>query len=240
MVDFYSAAPGETAPPVPPGPALCDSGEMRIVHNMFLFVFSEAPGLIRQTADWDRERADFVGAWLADWHASLHTHHEHEDASLWSRLEERAPGCALHVGQMRAHHAKVVELLDMIDPELDSWRMDGNPEVRDRLAVAYDELLDVLKLHLRREVVEVMPVAEKVITAEEWNAMAAASQGAIPMKRMLPLMGYFISSSPRELVAPIMRELPAPLKLLYRFVGKRQFERQFRELFPGRPVPTTL
>jgi hypothetical protein len=47
--------------------------------------------------------------------------------------------------------------------------------------VAYDDLLDLLKLHLRREG-----------------------------------------------------------KLLYRLVGKRRFERHYRELFPGRPVPASM
>ncbi len=38
---------------------------------------------------------------------SVHTHHESEDELLWDKLEQRAPACALHVGQMRAHHAQV-------------------------------------------------------------------------------------------------------------------------------------
>ena len=70
--------------------------------------------------------------------------------------------------------------------------------------------------------------------------MSAASQGAIPRERLLPLMGYFFSSSPRELVAPVIKGLPLPLKLLYKLVGRRKFERQYRELFPDRPVPKTL
>ena len=31
-----------------------------------------------------------------------------------------------------------------------------------------------------------------------------------------------------------------PLKLLYKLLGKRRFERQWRELFPGRAVPATM
>jgi hypothetical protein len=99
--------------------------------------------------------------------------------------------------------------------------------------VAYDDLLDLLKLHLRREVVEVIPVAAKVITGKEWDDMAKASQGEIPVTRQPPLMGYFIAGSPRELVAPVIAGMPTPLKLLYPLVGKRRFERQYRELFPG-------
>jgi len=141
---------------------------------------------------------------------------------------------------MRAQHAKVAEMLDAIEPRLAAWRRDGDPETRDGLAVAYDDLLDLLKLHLRREVVEVIPVAAKVITGKEWDDMAKASQGEIPVTRQLPLMGYFIAGSPRELVAPVIAGMPTPLTLLYRLVGKRRFERQYRELFPGRPVPATM
>lgn len=240
MVDVYSPAPGETAPPVPEGPTLCKSEDMRVVHNMFLFVFGEAPGLIRSTPDWDTKRAELVGAWLADMQSVLHAHHTHEDETLWGRLEERAPGCALHVGQMRAQHKQVADLLGTIEPRLASWRRDGDPETRDGLATAYDELLDLLKLHLRREVVEVMPVAAKVITGEEWDAMARSSQGEIAFTKQLALLGYFIAASPREHVDPMVAEMPMPLKLLYKLLDKRRFERQWRELFPDRAVPATI
>ena len=122
MVDFYVSAPGETAPPIPDGPQLCSGGEMRILHNVFLWAYEQAPILIRGVRAGDTVRSEFVGQWIADIDATLHVHHESEDALLWGKLEQRAPACALHVGQMRAHHAQVQELLNEAGPLLASWR----------------------------------------------------------------------------------------------------------------------
>jgi hypothetical protein len=34
--------------------------------------------------------------------------------------------------------------------------------------------------------------------------------------------------------------MPLSVKVLWRLVGKRQYAKQFRLLFPGRPVPPTI
>ena len=47
MTMEYVSLPGETAPPVPDGPKLCDGDDMRILHNAFLWAYEEAPGLAR-------------------------------------------------------------------------------------------------------------------------------------------------------------------------------------------------
>lgn len=41
-------------------------------------------------------------------------------------------------------------------------------------------------MHLRREVIEVVPVAEKVLDAKEWAVIAEHSVDAIPKSRLLP------------------------------------------------------
>ncbi|NHB84297.1 hemerythrin domain-containing protein [Tessaracoccus sp. HDW20] len=177
-----------------------------------------------------------MGHYIAEIDATLHTHHESEDELLWDRLEKRAPGCALHVGQMRAHHAEVSRLLAKAAPLLTAWRASADPKYGAELADAYEELLSVLKVHLRREVVEVVPVAEKVITAEEWKHLGDHSMDAIPKSRLLVQLGMMLAASPGE-SRQMFDELPMPIRFMYRLVGRRQFERQFRELFPGRPVP---
>jgi hypothetical protein len=43
MTMEYVSLPGETVPPVPDGPKLCDGDDMRILHNAFLWGYQEAP-----------------------------------------------------------------------------------------------------------------------------------------------------------------------------------------------------
>ena len=157
MTISYEAAPGETPPPVPAGPQLCSGRDMRVLHNTFLWAYTEAPGWIRSTPAGDRERSAFVAHVLAD----IDVQHEGEDELLWDKLEQRAPACALHVGQMRQQHTKVAALLERATPLLTEWRTTADPEVGEQLAAAYEEMAAVLRTHLRREVVEIVPVAEK-------------------------------------------------------------------------------
>lgn len=238
--DFYAPAPGETRPPVPAGPALCSGQDMRIVHNVFLWGYEQAPALVREVRRDDVERAAFVAQWLGDMDASLHVHHESEDTLLWDKLESRAPACALHVGQMRAHHAQVAALLEEADPLREVWSTTADPIVGAQLADAYERTSAVLKVHLRREVVEVVPVAEKVITAEEWEALARHGMDVIPRSRLLPQLGMLLACSSTAERALFWRGVPRPIRVLFRLVGKRQYEKQYRLLFPGAPVPETV
>ena len=240
MTIEYVSLPGETAPPVPDGPKLCSGDDMRILHNAFLWAYEAAPGLVHSAPADDTARSEFVGQWLADLDATLHTHHESEDELLWGKLEQRAPACALHVGQMRAHHAQVAALLEEAGPLLARWRATADPAVGEQLADAYERMLDLLKVHLRREVVEVVPVAERVVTTDEWTAMADHSVDAIPKSRLLPQLGMLLANSTPADRKQFYAGMPLSVKVLWRLVGKRQYAKQFTQLFPGKPVPPTI
>lgn len=241
MVIEYVSAPGETRPPIPDGPVLCQAThEMRILHNAFLWGYEQAGPLVRGVAAGDTARSAYVGQWLADLDATLHVHHHSEDELLWELLEQRAPACALHVGQMRAHHAQVQELLDEAGPALERWRTTAAPEHGEALADAYDRMLAVLKLHLRREVVEVMPVAEKVVSEKEWQSLGDHSRGAIPTSRLMPQLGMLFACSSEDDRRAFAAGLPRPVIVMYKLFGRRQFAKQFRTLFPDQAIPPTI
>lgn len=92
----------------------------------------------------------------------------------------------------------------------------------------------------RREVVEIIPVAEKVVTQKEWELLGEHSTSAIPKSRLLPQLGCLLFNCTPEERVQFIRGVPLPIRVLYRLVGRRQFARQFRELFPGEPVPRTM
>jgi hypothetical protein len=210
MTMEYVSLPGETPPLVPDGPKLCSGDDMRILHNAFLWGYEQAPAMVRGAPSGDTARSEFLGQWLADLDVTLHTHHESEDELLWDKLEQRAPACALHVGQMRAHHAQVAALLAEASSLLARWRTTADPAVGEQLADAYTRMLEVLKVHLRREVVEVVPVAERVVTPQEWEAMAGHSVGAIPKSRLLPQLGMLLANSTPATASSSTRACPSP------------------------------
>ncbi|HET8928093.1 MAG TPA: hemerythrin domain-containing protein, partial [Microbacterium sp.] len=71
-------------------------------------------------------------------------------------------------------------------------------------------------------------------------AIGEHSMGAIPKSRLLPQLGMLLANSTPADRAAFYATVPGPVKVLWRVTGKRQYAKQFRQLFPGRPVPETI
>ena len=108
--------------------------------------------------------------------SGLHHHHHAEDAKLWDTLEDRAPGCALHVGLMRAQHARIAGILEETERLARWWVVDADPAVRDRLAERADALSAALEAHLKDEEGKVLPVVQQVLTQLEWEEVGEAAR----------------------------------------------------------------
>lgn len=241
MTDFFTMQPGETPAPIPSGPVLCTAtASMRRVHRVFLWAYDEAPGLVRSTATGDTNRAAYVGEVLGNFDKILHVHHEAEDLLMYPQLAERAPGCALHVEQMLEQHRQVARRLENIQPLRMRWMETADAEVRDDLAERYEDLSAVLKVHLRREVTEVMPAVDKVMTAKELAMAAEHGSSQFDTKFLVAYLGMVLATNPPGEREEFFKEIPAPVRLGYRLVGRRMYRRQYSALFPGRVIPETL
>ncbi|MCC3270361.1 hemerythrin domain-containing protein [Arthrobacter gengyunqii] len=241
MADFFTAQPGETAAPLPPGPILCTgSAGMRRVHRFFLWAYDEAPGLVRSTDTGDTARAAYVGEVLGNFDGVLHIHHEGEDLLMYPPLAGRAPGCALHIAQMLEHHRQVGERLDRIEPVRQRWMETAGAEDSEELADLYEGLSALLKVHLRREVTEVMPVVDRVLSEKEMDAVGQHGIEQFDKKFLVGYLGMMMATNPLDDQKAFFKEIPAPVRLAYRLVGRRMYRRQYSTLFPGRKIPETL
>lgn len=241
MTDFFTMQPGETAAPLPPGPVLCTgTAGMRRIHRFFLWAYGEAPGLVRSVAPGDTARAAYVGEVLGNFDKVLHTHHEGEDLLMYPPLGERAPACALHIGQMLAQHRQVTEKLEGIEPVRLRWLKTADAETGRELAERYEELSAILNTHLRREVTEVMPAVDRVMTEEEMSAVGQHGIKKFDKKFMVAYLGMVLATNPPADRKELFKEIPAPVRLAYKLVGRRMYRKQYSTLFPGREVPETL
>ena len=219
----------------------CNGQDMRVVHNAFLWSYGKAPGLVRVSPPATPARSELVGQWLGDLDATLHEHHHSEDQLLWDKLEQRAPACALHVSQMRAHHAQVQQLSTEAGPLLTQWRGAADPADRERLADAYERMFAVLKVHLRREVVEVD--SRRRAGAHEAGVGAArrAHHGRHPEVATHAAVRH-PAGQPRACRArPVRAEAPAvrPACSTRRWASGSTRSSTV-PLFPGEPVPPTV
>ena len=242
MTDFFTMHPGETAAPLPPGPVLSTASTgMQRVHRFLLWAFDEAPGLVRSTGPGDTARAAYVGKMLGNFHKVLLVHQEGEDLLMYPKLGDRAPASAPHVGQMLSHHKQIRDHLEAIDPILKRWMQTADAETRTELIQRYEDLQPVLNEHLRREVTEVMPVVDRVMTEKELMALPKHGVEQYDKKFLVSFLGMVLATNPPEDRRRIFfDEIPAPVRLAYRLVGRRMYRKQYATLFPGRPIPETL
>jgi hypothetical protein len=226
----------------------CDTSGLILVHRIFRWLYRELPQLVREVEDGDRERAATVGHWAhLDFYA-LHMHHHTEDIALWDRLVARDPGCALHVGRMRAEHAAVAEHLARIEPQLAPWVETADAGRRDAFAADIEALRDTLNVHLRGEEDDILPVAGAVLSQQEWDWMEEHTRDELMAHRkelgkdvMALQVGLLLASVPEDERDEWVRaNVPVPIRVLYLLLMKRQYERAMRELYPDRPVPAMV
>jgi iron-sulfur cluster repair protein YtfE (RIC family) len=213
---------------------------MRRIHRVFLWAYSEAPGLVRSAAAGDTARAAYVGEVLGNFDKLLHIHHEGEDELMYPQLKERAPACALHVAQMLDQHRQVTQRLEEIGPIRLRWMETADAETGEDLARRYEDLSSVLNEHLRREVTEVMPAVDKVMTQDELKAAAEHGSSQVSNKFLVGYLGMVLATNPPADRKELFKEIPAPVRLAYRLIGRRMYRKQYATLFPGRPIPETL
>jgi hypothetical protein len=241
MIDFFTMQAGETAAPVPSGPVLCTAtASMQRVHRVFLWAYDEGPGLVRSAATGDGARAAYVGEVLGNFDKILHVHHEAEDLLMYPQLSERAPGCVLHVEQMLEQHRQVARRLESIEPVRLRWMETADADAREDLARRYEDLSAVLKVHLRREVTEVMPAVDKVMTAKELTEVAQHGANEFDRKFAVAYLGLILATNPPGEREEFFKDVGATVRLAYRLIGRRMYRKQYATLFPDRPIPPTL
>ena len=226
----------------------CDTSGLILVHRIFRWLYRELPQLVREVDAGDTARAAVVGRYAHLDFAALHMHHETEDIALWDRLVTRDPGCAVHVDRMRAQHAEVAAQLARIEPQLAPWVETADPRLRDAFAADIEVLRDTLNAHLGQEEDDILPVAGAVLSQQEWDWMEAHTRAELRARRedlggdvMALQLGLLMASVPEgERDEWLRKNVPAPVRLLYLLLMKRQYDRAMRELYPGRPVPAMV
>jgi hemerythrin-like domain-containing protein len=211
-------------------PLGCQTDDMKMIHKVFRREFRLAGPMVRNVAGGDTAQAARVTTYLTEIVTALHHHHGNEDELLWDTLVDRAPACALHVGQMKAQHAEVSLLLDQVEEIAPTWTPGADTETRDRLAAVLDEVSAKLDVHLGQEEDEILPVAATSFTQAEWDTLREAGMAGVPKDRLLVQLGYILEDATPEERTKMLANVPPPARLLYKLIGRRQFEKEIRTL----------
>jgi hemerythrin-like domain-containing protein len=103
-------------------------------------------------------------------------HHPKEDAYLFARVEERSPESASLLKRLRADHQHGAELIRELERALNAFET-AWPQGASQFALAAKQYADFHWDHMRKEEQVLLPVAEVVLTDDDWRAIAEAFAG---------------------------------------------------------------
>jgi hypothetical protein len=125
---------------------------------------------------------DLAGALASRLGRQFDTHMAAEDDVLFPRLAANIPGGAAFVKPLHAEHAELRAMLAALSATLARRAGAARDE---QLVVQSHDLIDLLRIHIRKEEALVFRVAERVLSAEVLEALAARrAPGREPARAM--------------------------------------------------------
>ena len=100
-------------------------------------------------------------------------HHPKEDEYLFKRLVARAPETRLLVEELQAEHEEGARLIRELERALLFYEEDWPGGAREFQA-AVDKYAEFHWRHMRKEEQQILPLAQRHLTAEDWKAIDAA------------------------------------------------------------------
>ena len=156
--------------------------------------------------------------------------HSSEDELLWPVLHERCSLSDALIRRMEEQHAGLHDALDTTRRELTAWEVAPTAERSGALATALGTVVDRLAEHLAEEERDVVPLIAAHITQAEWDGMGkVAFRKFTPQQRLIAMGEMLAAASPTE-AARMLAGLPAPIKVIWRLVGRRRYQRFMAEL----------
>jgi len=100
-------------------------------------------------------------------------HHPKEDEHLFARLVMRHPEAGRLVDELKAEHVQGAQLVRELERKLVFFE-EGWPEGAAEFLGVVDAYADFHWKHMRKEEVELLPLAEKYFTDDDWRAIDRA------------------------------------------------------------------
>ena len=219
-------APSSTSP-------ASDPWEMALIHSLIRRGFEQARCAVLAPAPPARASAvaEYVGFHLD----GLEAHHSSEDELIWPTLHERAGLSGVLIRRMEEQHAGLHDALVATRRELASWEAAPTTESSGALATALGTVVDRLSEHLTEEERDVVPLIAAHITQAEWDHLGkVAFSKFTPRQRFIAMGEMLAAASPTE-AARMLAGLPAPIKVIWRLVGRRRYQRFMAEV-RGQPT----
>ena len=206
-------------------PALTDVSDMVVVHRVFRREFTLIPRLVSSVPPGDTARAAVLTTHARLVLDGLRLHHTAEDELLWPKLLDRCTPDAALVHRMEAQHERVEHYTEQLHAALGRWEAEARPAVTEEVAATFDALREALFEHLEEEEREILPLAARHVTPEEWAQLGEHGVETMTKKQLPIFFGAVTEEATPEERTQMLAVLPAPVRLLARTVFAWQYRR---------------
>lgn len=209
-----------------------DTSDMLIPHGLFRSVFATTSAIIDGVPDDDAERAAAVYSYFDNVLRFLDAHHGGEDAVIWPILSERCAEAADLLSRMEDQHAAIHALRDQAGAALETWNAAPGLAGAEELTAALAGLRGELDKHFRQEEDEILPLASRNMSAEEWGVLPGHAMAHFTGDKIWLILGLVFEQMNDEELAFTFTLLPPPVVAMWKTSGKAAFEE-----FMGRVRP---
>ena len=208
--------------------APADTTMMRIVHDALRRDLCRAKAALTEPTRGRSAQRQAIAAHLAWIMRFLHAHHASEDNGLYPLVRERAGDATdmLEVlDRMTREHQDVADAIAAVEATTAALTSDASNEVVQRTVATLDALEAVLLPHLQEEEQEAMPIASRLITASEWQAIEKKHNLDPKSMSELGFEGHWLIDSATDADRAIVIGL---VPLIPRFILLHGFARRYR------------
>jgi hypothetical protein len=192
---------------------LTDVHDMVVVHRGFRREFWLLPELVRAVPAGDTDRAAVLAAHARLVLTGLHLHHT---AELVHRME--------------AQHERVEQHTERLTAALNRWEAEARPAVTEEVAATFDALRTALLEHLDEEEREILPLAARHVSPEEWDELGQHGIAAMTRSQLPLMFGAVLEEATPEETVEMLAKLPLPVRLLARTVFLPRYRRYVRRV----------
>jgi len=134
-------------------------------------------------------------------------HHPKEDKVLFAKLKARTSEAGAVIADLEQEHARGGQMLNALTVALGNWEA-GAAQGANGFESELNRFADFYWRHMEKEEKQVLPVAERIFTDQDWKEVEAAFAANAD-----PMLGKNTGDEFRDLFSRIVRLTPAPMGL---------------------------
>jgi hemerythrin-like domain-containing protein len=204
--------------------------EMVIIHRVFRREAAILPRLADGVRTGDTARAGRIADAVREYTGGLHHHHRLEDELIWPKLRRRARLYDELIERMESQHRLLDGTLSVIADILPRWEDGAAAHVRAALVEALQDHICVLTEHLDDEEAQILPLIADHLTVAEWDEVGRRGLETVPKSKVMLALGAILEDATPEEQRHFLGKVPAPGRVLWQLVGRRQYRRYVDEL----------